>query len=81
MRIKDMNQLSEPEQTAYVFAARYTHDRNTGGTLAITRALALVWDKLSENTKKQIEREAYQDATANRDIWSRFFHWDENPPV
>lgn len=73
-------ELSQLEQTAYIFAARYTHNRNTGGTLAITRALAMVWDKLSDRTQKQIETEAYNEATENRDDWGRFFHWDDNLP-
>ena len=72
--------LSQLEQTAYVFAARYTHNRNTGGTSAITRALAMVWDRLSEQTRKQIEKEAFEEATANRDDWEKFFHWGDNLP-
>ena len=68
------------QQTAFLFAARYTHSRSTGGTLAITRALAMVWDQLSEHTRKQIETEAYKEATENRDDWERFFHWADHLP-
>ena len=75
-----MKEMPEIQQTAYLFAARYTHNRNTGGTLAITRALAMVWDQLSEQIQKQIETEAYNEATENRDDWERFFHWDDQLP-
>lgn len=73
----DKDLLAQTEQTVYVFAARYTHHRATGGTYAVTRALALVWDRLSDNTKKQIEEEAYHEATKNREDWARFFHWND----
>lgn len=72
--------LTDLAQTAYLFAARYTHNRNTGGTLAITHALAMVWDKLSDQIKKQIEDEAMNEATENRDDWAQFFHWDDSKP-
>jgi|TARA_R110000824_G_scaffold73767_2_gene187823 hypothetical protein len=68
------------EQTVYVFAARYTHSRHTGGTLAVVRALAMVWDRLSDGTKLQIETEAFNEATANRDTWDGFFHWGDELP-
>lgn len=58
-------------QTALVFAARYTHHRNTGGTLAVCRALALVWDQMDERTQKQIIQESHE-ATYNLDDWARF---------
>ena len=75
------NELTPHEQTAYVFAARYTHNRNTGGTLAVVRALAFVWDRLSSSTQNQIEKEAYHEATANRDDWERLFHWNDQLPA
>jgi len=78
--MKNKEELSQLEQTVYLFAARYTYNRNTGGTLAITRPIAMVWDMLSAETQKQIEIEAYNEATANRDDWERFFHWDDNLP-
>ena len=70
------NALTSHEQTAYVFAARYTHNRSTGGTLAVVKALEVVWDRLSYSTKRQIEKEAYHEATANRDDWNDFFKWE-----
>lgn len=72
--------MDQLQQTIYVFAARYTHNRNTGGTLAVTRALASVWEDLSEDTKRQIEIEAYTEATENRADWDRFFHWSDRLP-
>lgn len=64
-------------QTAMVFAARYTHHRNTGGTLAVCRALAWCWDQLDERTQKQILDESHE-ATCNRDDWERF-RGDDSP--
>jgi hypothetical protein len=58
-------------QTAMLFAARYTHNRHTGGTLAVCRALEQVWDQLDSDTQDQILRESH-DATANLDDWEEF---------
>lgn len=63
--------LPPPMQTAMVFAARYTHHRNTGGTLAVCRALAWCWDQLDERTQKQILEESHE-ATSNLDNWAQF---------
>ena len=73
-------ELTSAEQTAYVFAARYTHNRQTGGTLAVVKALEVVWVRLSHSTKRQIEKEAYHEATANRDDWNNFFSWENELP-
>lgn len=64
-------------QVALVFAARYTHHRNTGGTLAVVSALRSVWGKLSDSTKNQIIRES-DEATANRDDWERLKSFQSN---
>ena len=50
--------LPEIVQTAFIFAARYVHHRDTGGTLAVCKALAYVWPQLSEQTREQILRKA-----------------------
>ena len=63
--------LPPPMQTAMVFAARYTHHRNTGGTLAVCQALAWCWDQLDERTQKQILEESHE-ATSNLDNWAQF---------
>jgi len=61
------------ENTALVLAARYTHNRNTGATLAIVRCLMSNWERIDQATRNQILREAYQDATTNRDDWQLLF--------
>jgi len=58
-------------QTAFVFAARYVHHRNTGGTLAVIRALSYVWHSLSARTRIQIVSES-REATANLREWREF---------
>ena len=68
--------MNPQTETIYIFAARYTHNRNTGGTGAVLRELAMVWDKLTPETKEKIEREAQAEATHNRNEWAQFFHWD-----
>jgi len=52
--IETGSSLPEIVQTAFVFAARYVHHRDTGGTLAVCNALAYVWPELSEQTREQI---------------------------
>lgn len=64
---------SQLENTALVFAARYCHSRNTGGTFAIVRCLIANWDRIRKDTQDQILREAYQDAIYNRDDWQKLF--------
>jgi hypothetical protein len=68
---EDSVELPGPVQTAMVFAARYTYDRQTAGAYAVKRALGLVWESLSETTQKQILSES-KDATANVEDWERF---------
>ena len=59
-----------PMRSAMVFAARYTHTRNTGGTLAVVRALEQCWHVLDDNTRDQILRESHE-AEYNLDDWQR----------
>jgi hypothetical protein len=59
-----------PMSTALIFAARYTHNRNTGGTLAVVRALEMVWHHIEDHTRDQILRELH-DAEYNLDDWQR----------
>ena len=63
--------LPEIVQTAFVFAARYVHHRDTGGTLAVCKALAYVWPQLSEQTRGQILKESH-GATTNLREWREF---------
>ena len=80
----DLNEMLSPLiQTALVFAARYTHDRNTGGTLAVVRALEQCWRLLDERTREQILRES-SDAVYNMDDWQRLRDFAANhsaPPT
>jgi len=59
-----------PMRSAMVFAARYTHTRNTGGTLAVVRALEQCWHVLDGHTRDQILRESHE-AEYNLDDWQR----------
>jgi len=54
-----------------VFAARYVHHRNTGGTLAVCRALKSCWHQIDADTRAQILRESFE-ATKNIDDWDDF---------
>lgn len=67
--------LAPVHQTAIVFACRYCHNRETGATYAVTRALSLLWGNLSLRVQEQIEREARDEATTNWDDWADFFDW------
>jgi hypothetical protein len=68
-----MNKEELPDivQTSFVFAARYVHHRNTGGTLAVVKGLAYVWPQLSTETQEQILRESHE-ATTNKEEWFEF---------
>ena len=68
--------MNHNTETIYIFAARYTHNRNTGGTDAVIRGLAQVWDKLTPETQEKIEKEAQAEATENRIEWAEFFGWE-----
>jgi hypothetical protein len=59
-----------PMRSAMVFASRYTHTRNTGGTLAVVRALEQFWHVLDDKTRDQILRESHE-AEYNLDDWQR----------
>jgi len=62
-----------PEAVAniYVFAARYAYNRNTGVALAVVTQLKQVWPRLSERTKKQLQKEVKNEATCNHDDWKQ----------
>jgi hypothetical protein len=47
-------------QSALVFAARYTHDRNTTGAFMVVLALKKCWHLLSDQTREQILRESHE---------------------
>ena len=66
-----------PMRSALVFAARYTHTRNTGGTLAVVRALEQCWHLLDDHTREQILRES-QEAEYNAEDWQRLMAFAEN---
>ncbi len=69
------------ENTAMIFAARYTHARKTGGTLAIVRCLIANWQRLNVLTQDQILREAYQEAQYNQDDWQLLFDHTNYKPT
>ena len=60
--------MSPAEQTCLIFAARYAHHRQTGAALQVVTAIAQNWDKLSDHTREQLQREA-KEATTNLEDW------------
>lgn len=71
--------LADHIQTSLVFAARYTHDRRTGGALVVVRALQSCWAQLSKNTQHQIITES-TGATCNQDDWAVLQSFAANVP-
>ena len=59
--------------TAYLFGARYCHDRNTGGTYLLIREMLNDWDKIDDRTRAQIVEEARQFARYNQGDWQRLY--------
>lgn len=64
-----MNHLQE---TVYVFASRYTHNRDTGGAFVVINALKDVWGHLSIRTKDQIIKESKESSSND---WDDFIKW------
>ena len=66
---------TQPENAAMVFAARYTHLSNTGGTRTIVRCLIANWHRIGKCAQEQILSEAYDEAQYNRDDWQVLFDY------
>lgn len=69
--VETTDRLPRIMQTAMVFAARYTHNRSTSGSMAVIQALSDCWESLDKETQKQILRES-DEATCNRADWLEF---------
>lgn len=61
--------MTDYEQTCLVFAARYTHSRDTGGASVVISVIMNKWPLLSTSIREQVQREAKNEATANRKEW------------
>lgn len=68
--------FSSAMQTALVFAARYSHDRNTGAATMVIRALRESWSRLEQHNRVQILRET-REAVYNTHEWQEFRAWAE----
>jgi hypothetical protein len=53
-----------------VFAARYTHDRQTAGAHMVVTTAIRQWSQLPTRVRKQLVSESHE-ATYNRDDWKR----------
>ena len=62
------SQCAHDVGTLLVFAARYAHDRQTGGALAVVTAARKNWHLLTDDQKRQLQRES-EAATANCEDW------------
>lgn len=62
--MKDVNPI-------IVFAARYAHKRPTGATHQVVNCIIKNWDTFSDFTKKQLKREAKEEALYNIEEWER----------
>ena len=76
-----MTQLTPAEQTCLVFAARYSHDRNTSAALIVVNTILQNWDRLTQHTKEQLFRDARADATCNLGDWYRMYQKYESEKV
>jgi len=55
--------------TLLVFAARYAHNRPTGASRAVCRAIITQWDNLSRCDQIQLKTESLE-ATCNDEDWA-----------
>ena len=63
------NKLTYQEETMFVLAARYAHNRQTGAALQVVTEILNKWDRISDFTKEQLKREA-KEASFNHDDWA-----------
>ena len=63
--------LSNVEQSCFVYAARYAHNRGTGAALQVVNAILSNWDSFSVRVKIQLKHEAKNEATCNMEDWER----------
>ena len=63
------NKLTYREETMFVLAARYAHNRQTGAALQVVTEILKKWDRISDFTKEQLKREA-KEASFNHDDWA-----------
>lgn len=70
-----MNQepYTDLECTALLFAARYCHDRSTGGTLAVVTCLIANWQRINGRTQEQILKESDVRGVTNKEDWQLLY--------
>ncbi|MCP5006638.1 MAG: hypothetical protein GY941_22255 [Planctomycetes bacterium] len=62
--------------TMMIFAARYSHTRQTGATYAVVRALqGGLWQEMTEEGRKQLLEETCESQYMQHD-WVRFKEWE-----
>lgn len=61
------------ECTALVFAARYCHNRSTGGTLDVVKCLIANWHRVNERTQEQILKESDVWGVTNQEDWLKLY--------
>jgi len=59
------------KKTVLVFAARYAHTRQTSAAFVVVQAILHNWDLLQPHTKKQLIREAKEEAEYNLTEWGK----------
>ena len=57
--------------TMLVFAARYSHSRNTGASLMVVSEIMARWNELSSHTQDQLVRESHE-AAYSLELWEGF---------
>jgi len=70
-----MNQepYTDLECTALVFAARYCHNRTTGGTLKVVKYMIANWTRINERTQEQILKESTVWGVTNKEDWLKLY--------
>lgn len=58
------------EASIWVYAARYTHKRNTGAAFQVVNSILLHWEEFDFDTQKDLIKEAHE-AKYNLDDWAR----------
>jgi len=64
-----MNKLPPYTQSCLLYAARYAHTRPTAAAYQVVCSIMWYWDQLDDSIKKQLQREARNEAIYNMEDW------------
>lgn len=74
-----MDMLTQAEQSVFIFAARYSHTKQTGGAMFVVYAILKNWDRFPVSTQQILIKEAKNEATCNMEDWEKIIEKNNRP--